>query len=331
MTHTFLLCFLILPIAFALDWFFGDPRWKFHPIRIMGKAIEILEPLFRALTKHQVVAGALFAFSLIAFTFCTALILTRLFWAVSPLAGFMVETILIYFCISAKDLEKSAMGVYRLLAGNNIEKAREELAMIVGRDTGQLSEEEVSRACVETVAENLVDGVIAPIFFAAIGGAPLALAYKMTNTLDSMVGYKNEKYLLFGKVSARIDDAANYIPARLAVPFIALAAKILTGKGSRAYQTAKTEGRNHTSPNAGYSEATFAGAFSIKLGGPSFYHGKLVEKPYIGSGFGKVSLIHIKKSCDLMMLSAFFSLVFLWVISGVVRVIFFINSGLLIS
>jgi adenosylcobinamide-phosphate synthase len=289
----------------------------------MGKAIEILEPLFRALTKNQVVAGALFAFSLIAFTFCTVLILTRLFWAVSPLAGFMVETILIYFCISAKDLEKSAMGVYRLLAVNNIEKAREELAMIVGRDTGQLSEEAVSRACVETVAENLVDGVIAPLFFAAIGGAPLALAYKMTNTLDSMVGYKNEKYLLFGKLSARIDDVATYIPARLAVPFIALAAVILNGNGSRAYQTAKTEGRNHTSPNAGYSEAAFAGAFSIKLGGPSFYHGKLVEKPDIGTGFGNVSLIHIKKSCDLMMLSSFFSLVFLCMVNGAVRLTFF--------
>jgi adenosylcobinamide-phosphate synthase len=323
MTHTFLLCFLILPTAFALDWFFGDPRWKYHPIRIMGRAIEILEPWFRSLTKNQVFDGAFFAFSLIAVTFCTALILTKLFWAVSPLAGFMVETILIYFCISAKDLEKAAMGVYRLLAGNNMEKAREELAMIVGRDTGQLSEEAVSRACVETVAENLVDGVIAPLFFAALGGAPLALAYKMINTLDSMVGYKNEKYLLFGKVSARMDDAANYLPARLAVPLIAMAAKILTGNGSRAYQTAKTEGRNHTSPNAGYSEAAFAGALALKLGGPNYYHGKLVKKPYIGSGFGKVSPVHIKKSCDLMMLSSFFSLVFLWVISGVVRMTFF--------
>jgi adenosylcobinamide-phosphate synthase len=325
MTNTFLFFFLILPTAFALDWFFGDPRWRYHPIRIMGKGIEILEPLFRTLTKNQVFAGALFAFSLIAITFCTALILTRLFWTVSPIAGFMVETALIYFCISARDLEKSAMGVYQFLVENNIEKARNELAMIVGRDTGQLSEEAVSRACVETVAENLVDGVIAPLFFAALGGAPLAMAYKMTNTLDSMVGYKNEKYVLFGKVSARIDDVANYLPARLAVPFIAIAAKILTGNSSRAYKTAKTDGRHHTSPNAGYSEAAFAGAFSMKLGGPSYYHGKLVEKPYIGSGFGKVSPIHIKKSCDLMMLSAFLSLVFLWLVTGVVQLTFFMN------
>jgi adenosylcobinamide-phosphate synthase len=318
MTQTYLLCFLILPTAFALDWFLGDPRCRCHPIRIMGSAIDNLEPIFRRLTKNQALNGTLFAFSLITVTFCTAMILTRLVWSVSSPAGFVVETVLIYFCISARDLEKSAMNVYRLLVENNIENARKELAMIVGRDTSDLSEEAVSRACVETVAENLVDGVVAPLLFAALGGAPLALAYKMTNTLDSMVGYKNEKYLLFGKASARIDDAANYLPARLSVPFIAVAAKILTGNGSRAYQTAKTEGRNHTSPNAGFSEASFAGALAIKLGGPNYYNGKLVEKPYIGTGFGKVNPVHIKKSCDLMMLSAFVSLVFLWIANGVV-------------
>ena len=321
MTGVYFLCVLVLPLAFAIDWIAGDPRWKYHPVRIMGRAIETLEPRFRTMAKNQVVAGALFALCLIAMTFCTALIITRLLWALSPLAGFLFETIMIYFCISAKDLEKSAMDVYRWLVENDIGKARQKLAMIVGRETSQLSDEAVSRACVETVAENLVDGVIAPLFFAAIGGAPLALAYKMINTLDSMVGYKNDKYLYFGKFSARIDDIANYIPARLAVPVIALAAGILTGNGSRAYQTAKTEGRHHTSPNAGYSEAAFAGAFGIKLGGPSYYHGKLVEKPYIGSGFGHVNPIHIKKSCDLMMLSAFLSLFFLWVFMAVIRVI----------
>jgi adenosylcobinamide-phosphate synthase len=316
MASTFLLCFLILPTAFALDWFFGDPRCRCHPIRIMGNAIDTLEPLFRRITKNQALNGILFAISLITITFCTAMILTRLVWSVSSTAGFVVEAVLIYFCISARDLEKSAMNVYRLLVENNIENARKELAMIVGRDTSDLSEEAASRACVETVAENLVDGVVAPLFFAALGGAPLALAYKMTNTLDSMVGYKNEKYLLFGKASARLDDVANYLPARLSVLFIAVAAKILTGNGSRAYYTAKTEGRNHTSPNAGFSEAAFAGAFAIKLGGPNYYHGKLVEKPYIGTGFRKVNPIHIKKSCDLMMLSAFVSLVFLWIAKG---------------
>ncbi len=323
MTQLFLLNLLILPVAFALDWIAGDPKWRFHPIRIMGRGIELWEPWFRKKIQNQVFAGALFAVSLIAMTFCVVLILTRLIWGVSPLAGFCVETILVYFCISAKDLEKSAMNVYRLLVENNIEKARKALAMIVGRDTGQLSEEAIGRACVETVAENLVDGVIAPLFFAALGGAPLALAYKMTNTLDSMVGYKNEKYLHFGKVSARLDDAANYLPARLAVPVIALAARILTGKGLQAYQTAKTEGRNHTSPNAGYSEAAFAGAFAIRLGGPNYYHGKLVDKPYIGSRFGHVDPFHIKKSCDLMMLSAFLSLVFLWMVNTVVRITFY--------
>ncbi|MFO8085578.1 MAG: adenosylcobinamide-phosphate synthase CbiB [Desulfobacterales bacterium] len=319
MNNGFFLDLLILPTAFALDWLIGDPRWRCHPVRIMGNAIEIMESRFRSLSINQVFSGALFAFLLIAGTFCIALILTRFFWTISTSVGFIIETILIYFCISAKDLEKSALRVYRSMIANNIAYARKELAMIVGRDTDQLSQEGVSRACVETVAENLVDGVIAPLFFAALGGAPLALAYKMTNTLDSMVGYKNEKYLLFGKVSARIDDVANYLPARLAVPLIALASKILTGKGSAAYKTAKSEGRSHTSPNAGYSEAAFAGALSIRLGGPNYYNGKLVEKPYIGSCFKKVNPGHIKQSCDLMMLSSFLTLFFLWLVIFTIR------------
>lgn len=319
MSNMFFLCILILPAAFALDWLMGDPRWKYHPIRIMGKAIQELEPRFRKLSENQVLSGGLFALSLIVGTFCVTFILARLFWTVSAPAGFILEVILIYFCISARDLEKSAMVVYRLLIEKNMEKAKKALSLIVGRDTDQLSEEAVSRACVETVAENLVDGVIAPLFFAALGGAPLALAYKMTNTLDSMVGYKNEKYRHFGKVSARIDDAANYLPARMSVPLIALASKILTRTGLRAYKTAKNEGRHHASPNAGYSEAAFAGAFAIRLGGPGHYQGKLVEKPYIGSGFGKVRPGHIKKACDLMILSSFLALLFSGGVAAVIR------------
>lgn len=319
MKDGFLLCLLVIPVAFALDWMIGDPRWKYHPIRVMGKMIENLEPRFRAMITHRFIAGGAFALSLIGGTFCISFIFTGLLWSVSPLAGFVFETVLVFFCISARDLEKSAMSVYQLMVDGNTDKAKRELAMIVGRDTEHLSEEAVSRACVETVSENLVDGVIAPIFFAALGGAPLALAYKMTNTLDSMVGYKNEKYLFFGKASARIDDIANYLPARLAVPLIVLAAKILTGNGSMAFQTAKNEGRRHTSPNAGYSEAAFAGAFAIRLGGPNYYQGTLVEKPFIGSGFGNVKPVHIKKSCDLMMLTSFLAMIFLWVLTVFLR------------
>jgi len=168
----------------------------------------------------------------------------------------------------------------------------------------KLTAKGVARAAVETVAENLVDGVISPLFFAALGGAPLAMAYKMVNTLDSMIGYKNEKYKNFGKTAARVDDVANFIPARISILVISWAAQTLSNKGSRAFETAVKEGANHTSPNAGYPEAAFAGALGVKLNGPNYYHGQLVSKPYIGVRFGEVNLIDIKKSCDLMILAS---------------------------
>ena len=181
----------------------------------------------------------------------------------------------------------------------------------MGRDVGGYDAAGIARATVETVAENLVDGVMAPLFFAAIGGAPLAMAYKMTNTLDSMVGYKNETYLQFGKASARIDDIINFIPARLSVLTIALACQILSGMGTRSLKIAVTEGANHSSPNAGYAEAAFAGALAVKLNGPNYYHGKMVDKPYIGIRFGKTMPGHIKKACDLMLLSSVLWFIFL--------------------
>jgi adenosylcobinamide-phosphate synthase len=157
------------------------------------------------------------------------------------------------------------------------------------------------------------------LFFAAIGGAPLALAYKMTNTLDSMVGYKNQTYQQFGQASARIDDVLNYLPARLTVPVIALAARILSGNGKRSLITAVCEGANHASPNAGYPEAAFAGALSVKLNGPNYYNGKLVDKPYIGVRFGRSTSGHIRKACDIMMLSSFLWLVVVWGASVIIK------------
>ncbi len=192
----------------------------------------------------------------------------------------------------------------------------------MGRDIDKYKENGLARATVETVAENLVDGVTAPLFFAAIGGAPLALAYKMTNTLDSMVGYKNETYQQFGKASAKIDDIFNYIPARLTAPFVALAAQILAGRGEQSLMTAVCEGANHASPNAGYPEAAFAGALAVKLNGPNYYKGKLVEKPFIGVRFGQSSPGHIKKACDLMILSSFLWLILLMGVGNVLGLVF---------
>jgi adenosylcobinamide-phosphate synthase len=197
------------------------------------------------------------------------------------------------------------MQVSRCLEQKELKDAKAKVALIVGRDVTDYQEDGIARAAVETVAENLVDGVISPLFFAIIGGAQLAMVYKMVNTLDSMVGYKNEKYLCFGKASARLDDVLNYIPARLSVPIIALASQLLTGQGARSFETTVKEGAQHSSPNAGLSEAAFAGALAVKLNGPNTYNGKLVQKPYIGIHFGKTTTEHIKKACDIMMLSSF--------------------------
>jgi adenosylcobinamide-phosphate synthase len=221
-----------------------------------------------------------------------------------PLVKAGAEILIIYYCISIRSLENSAMAVFRALTQTRLDDARTKVSLIVGRDVENLNPDEISRATVETVGENLVDGVISPLFYAVIGGAPLAMAYKMINTLDSMIGYKNDKYRDFGKVAARIDDIANFIPARFSVPVISLAAQIIDGKGARTFQTALTEGANHTSPNAGYSEAAFAGALGVRLGGPNYYHGRLVSKAYLGIPFNQINRNHIKKACDLMMLSA---------------------------
>lgn len=309
----------ILPAAFALDILLGDPRWLPHPVRWMGQAIERFEPCFRRIHPNPILSGALFAAALVAGTFLLTFLILAAVHRIHPLLKNILDIIIIYYCISARSLEEAAMEVKQALAHQNINTVRYKVSMIVGRDIDKYNEEGLSRATVETVAENLVDGIIAPLFFAAVGGAPLALAYKMTNTLDSMVGYKNEIYNQFGRASARIDDVLNYIPARLSIPTIALAAQILSGSGQRSLMTAVCEGSNHSSPNAGYPEAAFAGALAVKLNGPNYYNGVLVDKPYIGVRFGPTAPGHIKKACDLMLLASFLWLLVVWGISFIFR------------
>ncbi|OQY04120.1 MAG: cobalamin biosynthesis protein CobD [Desulfobacteraceae bacterium 4572_123] len=308
----------ILPAALVLDMILGDPRCFPHPVRWMGRAIEIFEPCFRKALRNRTLAGGFFAVFLIGSTWLLTFALVSVAGNIAPWAGLLVQIVLIYYCISARSLEKEAMEVARSLRRKDLHRARQQVAMIVGRDVEQLDNGGVARATFETVAENLVDGVISPLFFAALGGAPLAMAYKMINTLDSMVGYKNERYMEFGKAAARIDDAANYIPSRLSVFVIGAAAQILAGNGALAFKTAWQDGAMHSSPNAGYSEAAFAGALRVRLGGPNYYHGRLVEKPYIGHKFGPVGIDHIKKGCELMLISSM-----LWVCILFVAIIIF--------
>ena len=309
----------ILPAAFALDIMLGDPRYLPHPVRWMGKAIEKLEPPFRRIHFNLTFCGALYAVVLILGTWLLAFLVLAAAHRIHPFLKTLLDIILIYYCISIRSLNDAAMEVEQCLVQKKAQAARKKVAMIVGRDIDNYEEDGLARATVETVAENLVDGVTAPLFFAAIGGAPLALAYKMTNTLDSMVGYKNQTYQQFGKAAARIDDVLNYIPARLTVPVIALAAQILSGRGERSLATVVCEGAHHASPNAGYPEAAFAGALAVKLNGPNYYNGKLVDKPHIGKRFGKTSPGHIRKACDIMLLSSFLWLLVAWGASVALR------------
>ncbi len=300
----FTISWYVLPAAFFLDLIIGDPQFAHHPVRYMGKAIEYAEPGLRKLPFSLKISGGLFALSLIFSTWAASvLLLTAAGW-IHPFLRTAAEILLVYFCISCTGLASSAMEVYAMLRHGNLPKAKEKLAMIVGRDVQNLTETGIARAAVETVAENLVDGVVSPLFFLLIGGVPLMVTYKMVNTLDSMVGYKNEKYKDFGMVSARIDDLANFVPARVSVPIISLSAFILNRQGRQAFETGRKQGRRHSSPNSGFSEAAFAGALTVKLGGPNIYHGKTVVKPFIGTGFGELNTGHIPKACDLMVLTS---------------------------
>ncbi|MFZ1983869.1 MAG: adenosylcobinamide-phosphate synthase CbiB [Desulfatitalea sp.] len=297
---------LTIPAALALDLMLGDPHGWPHPVRWMGRAISWFEPVCRKTWKNERWAGAFFAVVLIAASWAIAFGIVKAMEGVHPVLGFWVETVLIYYCLSIRSLMDAAMEIHGLLVRGEIDSARHKLSWIVSRDVDRYQGEDIARATVETVAENFVDGVLSPLFFTALGGAPLAVAYKMINTLDSMVGYKNERYIRFGTVAACIDDAANYLPARLSVAVIALATQLLSGRhGRRAFQTALEEGGQHISPNAGYPEASFAGALAVRLNGPNYYHGRLVHKPYIGIAFDPVAIGHIPKACQLMLVASF--------------------------
>ncbi len=299
------LSWYIILAAFVLDFLMGDPRWLPHPVVGMGNAISFFETRFRKWFKNQLFSGALFAVFLIGSTWAISFALVKMAVLIHPLLGMGVQVLLLFYCFSAKSLVQAAQKVACPLQACDIETARKKVAMIVGRETQDLDKIAVTRATVETVAENFVDGFLSPLFFALLFGVPGALAYKMVNTLDSMVGYKNETYLLFGRSAAKIDDAANYIPARLSILVICFAAFLLSAKrGLSALKTGISQGRRHKSPNAGYPEASLAGALRMRMGGPNVYHGSLVDKPYIGWQFRDPTILGITRACELMQLSA---------------------------
>ena len=292
--------------AFILDFILGDPKILPHPVIYMGKAIVFFENRFRKWFKNLLISGFFFAGFLILSTWALAFCVITLSMRIHSVFGYAVQMILLFFCFSSKSLERAALKVFQALENHNMDGARQAVSMIVGRQTKTLDETGITRAAVETTAENFVDGFLSPLFFAVIGGVPFALAYKMINTLDSMVGYKNESYMLFGRASAKMDDVANFIPARVSVFIISLSAFLLSFKtGALAFRTGFSQGSLHKSPNSGYPEAAFSGALQVRLGGPNIYHGTLVEKPFIGSSFKDPERQKIPQACRLMMMGSF--------------------------
>jgi len=271
--------------AVVLDLLIGDPRWLPHPVIGMGKAIRRVEAWIRRWTKTaqgQKRAGILLPVIVVGGSFALAWLLLVLSAAIHPWLAWGVEIVLIATTIAIKGLREAGLEVYNHLRAGRIVEARQALSMVVGRDTGHLDEPEIVRGTVETVAENIVDAVIAPLFFAMIGGAPLAMAYRAVNTLDSMVGYKNEKYQHIGWASARLDDLTNWIPARLTAGLLTIVAGMLSLQWRRAIKMVRRDARKHPSPNSGFPESAVAGALGIRLGGENSYQGVRSFRAYMG-------------------------------------------------
>jgi adenosylcobinamide-phosphate synthase len=280
----------VLVLAFVLDALIGDPDWSCHPIRLIGMTIEKGEGWLRRgplSPVQEFVRGAGLVVAIVLTTYVSATLLLQLAGAMSWWFGQAVTILLGSFCLARCSLKEHAYAVLVPLQRSDLELARTMLARIVSRDTTGITEAEVVRGTIESVAENSSDGVIAPLFYLALGGAPLALVYKAVNTLDSMLGYRTEQYEYFGKAAARLDDVVNFVPARLTA--LALVGAAWIGKqfdypfvANAAWRITWRDGAKHASPNAGYPEAALAGALGVQLGGPSRYFGEVIEKPTLG-------------------------------------------------
>lgn len=290
--------------AVVLDLLIGDPRWLPHPVIGMGKAIRRVEGWIRqrATTAQSLKrAGMLLPVIVAGGSFVLAWLLLVLCGAIHPWLAWGVEIVLIATTIAIKGLREAGLEVYGHLRSGNIAEARRSLSMVVGRDTGHLDEPEIVRGTVETVAENIVDAVIAPLFFALIGGAPLAMAYRAVNTLDSMVGYKNDKYQHIGWASARLDDIANWIPARLTAGLLTMVAAMLSLQWKKAIKMVRRDARKHPSPNSGFPESAVAGALGVRLGGENSYQGVISFRAYMGDPERPLEAEHIRVTNRLLL------------------------------
>ena len=301
--------------GFLLDALLGDPRRIPHPIVAMGNAIAWLEPRLRAAFPDTPSgarrAGVVLVAVLCAGSFGATWCLIAVAGLVHPLLGFAVETWLCYQALAACELRRQSMRVVRELTRGGLPAARRAVGMIVGRDTEALDERDVLKAAVETVAENTADGVVGPLVYLIVGGAPLGMLYKAVNTMDSMVGYKNERYLDFGRAAARVDDVLGFIPARLAALCMIAAAPAAGLSAKGAWRIWRRDRFNHASPNSAQTESAMAGALGVELAGSAVYFGKLVEKPTMGDATRPIEREDVRRANRLMVLASALSLVVL--------------------
>lgn len=294
--------------GFILDFLFGDPVWLYHPVRFIGALISFLESTARKICRERkhmlLVAGVLLWILVILISTAVPCLLLYAAQQVHPMLRFALESFWCYQLLAAKSLKQESMKVYKEIKEGDLPGARKAVSMIVGRDTQNLDEAGVIKAAVETVAENTSDGVTAPLLFMMIGGAPLGFFYKAVNTMDSMLGYKDEKYLYLGRCAARIDDVLNYIPARLSAVLMTASAWILGMDGPGAWRIYLRDRRKHASPNSAQTEAVCAGALQIQLAGDAYYFGKLYHKDYIGDAKRPVEADDIPRSNKLMYATA---------------------------
>jgi adenosylcobinamide-phosphate synthase len=300
-------------IAILLDQLLGDPRWLPHPVRIIGAACTGCERLTRALLP-PFAAGICSVALILGLTGATTWGMLAGATLLHPWLGSLVSILLLYTTIAPRDLVRHSTEVYTPLAAGDLPEARRRVGMIVGRDTAALDEAGVARATVESVAESMVDGVTAPLFFAVLGGPMGAMLYKAINTMDSMFGYKNERYRAFGWAAARLDDLANFIPARISSLMIPAAAFLLRLDAKGALFILLRDRRKHASPNSGHTEAAVAGALGVQLGGPSPYFGRMVEKPTLGEAVRSIEPQDILRANRLMLLSSAITLLFFFIL-----------------
>ena len=307
--------------GFILDLIFGDPHWLPHPICLIGNLIGFIERNLRPRLEPNkgalLLGGALMVIIVLVISFVVPMAILLAAGMVSPWLAFALETLMCYQIFATKCLRDESMKVYTALHNHDLADARVKLSWIVGRDTQNLDEEEITKGAVETVAENTADGIIAPMFYMFLGGVPLSFLYKGINTMDSMVGYKNDKFLYFGRCAAKLDDLANLLPARITGLVMIGAAFVLGLDGKNAWKIFWRDRYNHLSPNSAMTESVTAGALNIQLGGDHFYFGKLVHKDTIGDDIRPVCPEDIVKTNRLLYMTAvlclvLFSIVYLY-------------------